>query len=71
MRQSIRPDIYASILVTLVPAVISFGLRFYARRIKHVSLWWDDHLAVVGFVSFAHSSPLKAFSLIYMFSLCR
>lgn len=54
MLQSMRPGIYAAILVTLVPAVICFLLRFYARRIKHVSLWWDDHLAVVGFVGFSH-----------------
>lgn len=50
MRQSIQVDVYASVLITLVPAILSFGLRFYARRIKKVPLWWDDWLAVVGFV---------------------
>ncbi|KAF7560213.1 hypothetical protein G7046_g3921 [Stylonectria norvegica] len=48
MGQSIRPDVYASVLITLIPAILCFGLRFYARRVKKVPLWYDDWLAVVG-----------------------
>lgn len=50
MRESIQADVYTSVLITLVPAILSFGLRFYARSIKKVPLWWDDWLAVVGMV---------------------
>ncbi|CAM1500530.1 Fc.00g096920.m01.CDS01 [Cosmosporella sp. VM-42] len=51
MRESIQSDVYASVLITLIPAILCFGLRFYARSIKKVPLWYDDWLAVVGLVA--------------------
>lgn len=43
-------DIYMSILIPLVPAALIVILRVYARRIKNLTLWWDDWLAFLSLV---------------------
>ncbi|KAK9438642.1 hypothetical protein VB005_06789 [Metarhizium brunneum] len=63
MTESITHTVYAGILTTLIPASILLGLRFYARRIKHAPLWWDDYLAVLALAS-AIAYDIAAFFLI-------
>ena len=36
----------------LVLAILSYGLRLYAKRITAAHVWWDDYLIGVG-LSFA------------------
>lgn len=50
MAESIQYGVYASILATLIPSSIILCLRFVARKLKRVSLWWDDYLAVLALV---------------------
>ncbi|OAQ57564.1 hypothetical protein VFPPC_12360 [Pochonia chlamydosporia 170] len=50
MTESLQPRIYTSLITILVPALLLVCLRFYARRLKRVKLWWDDYLAVLSLV---------------------
>jgi integral membrane sensor domain MASE1 len=45
------PNIYSSVVVTLVVAVVALVLRFISRRITKQKVWYDDWLCVVAFVS--------------------
>ncbi|KAJ3483203.1 hypothetical protein NLG97_g7360 [Lecanicillium saksenae] len=49
MAESLQPGVYACVIITFVISTITLGLRFYARRIKNVQLWWDDWFAVLSF----------------------
>lgn len=44
-------DVWACVGVTLGLATVSVVLRFLARRMTKVALWWDDWFAVLAFVS--------------------
>lgn len=50
MTASQQPSVYTSVIITLVPAILAVVLRFYPARLRKVSLWWDDHLAVFALV---------------------
>lgn len=39
------------LFATLVPATVCFTLRMLSRRLTRVRLWWDDYMAIGGFVS--------------------
>ena len=43
---------YALAAVLSILATVAVVLRFYARRIKKVSLSWDDYLIVLALVMF-------------------
>lgn len=64
-RETMQPDVWAVILVPLIPAGMVLCLRFYARSIKSVPLWWDDWLAILSFVRFAKAlailEPLRCY----------
>ncbi|KAJ6783741.1 hypothetical protein PWT90_03381 [Aphanocladium album] len=55
MAESLQPGVYACVIVTFIISTITLGLRFYARRIKNVQLWWDDWPAA-SFTTFRYSS---------------
>ncbi|KAK2609373.1 hypothetical protein QQS21_002154 [Conoideocrella luteorostrata] len=63
MAESIVSGVYASIIATLIPSSLLLTLRFYARRLKRVSLWWDDYLAVLSLAA-AVAYDISAFFLI-------
>lgn len=44
------PDIYAAIFITFSAAVVALVLRFTARRMTKMKLWFDDYFAVVATV---------------------
>lgn len=44
-------NVYVCLGVTLAAAVTTLILRLAARRITKISLWWDDYLAILAFVS--------------------
>ena len=43
---------YALAIVLSILATVAVVLRFYARRLKKVSLSWDDYLIVLALVMF-------------------
>ena len=48
--QSQRSSLYAALFITYGFATIAVVLRFVARRLRHLSLWYDDWLCVVAWV---------------------
>ena len=43
------------IFISLIPlSTVFMFLRFTARRIARMKVWWDDWLAIVAWVSDAH-----------------
>lgn len=52
--ESLQPGVYACVVTTFTVSFVTLVLRFYARKIKNVMFWWDDWLAVLSFVRFAH-----------------
>jgi hypothetical protein len=46
-----QPNLYAAVAVTLTAATLAISLRFAARRMTKVPLWWDDFMCVGAFVS--------------------
>lgn len=48
--ESLQAGVYACVVITFVASSITLALRFYARKIKNVQLWWDDWFAVLSFV---------------------
>ena len=50
LSESQQPSIYASIITLWILSVIVTGLRFLARRITHLPLWWDDWFMLLGVV---------------------
>ncbi|KAM3453129.1 hypothetical protein MY3296_004056 [Beauveria thailandica] len=47
--ESLQPAVYACVVVASVAASSTLALRFYARKIRNVRLWWDDWFAVLSF----------------------
>lgn len=50
-RRSLEVDCYAVVAVTFAVATLFTVLRFWARHITKVKLWWDDWFAAAAFVS--------------------
>jgi hypothetical protein len=42
--------VYTSIIITLVPAILTVALRFYPKRIRKIKPWWDDWIALFALV---------------------
>ncbi|KAI9708375.1 MAG: hypothetical protein M1820_004079 [Bogoriella megaspora] len=51
LSESQQASIYGAVITLWVISVIVTCLRFIARRITHVPLWWDDWFMVLGFAS--------------------
>lgn len=47
----IASRIWIGTIVTVVPATIITALRFTARIVSRVGLWWDDYTIAVALVS--------------------
>ncbi|ETS85233.1 hypothetical protein PFICI_03258 [Pestalotiopsis fici W106-1] len=45
-----QPNLYAAVAVTLTTATVAISLRFAARRMTKVPLWWDDFMCVGAFI---------------------
>jgi hypothetical protein len=48
--ESRQPGVFAAVITTLAAATVAIVLRFVARRITKVPLWWDDFLCVGAYV---------------------
>ncbi|ORY58037.1 uncharacterized protein BCR38DRAFT_377368 [Pseudomassariella vexata] len=46
-----QAECYAAVTVTLVAATIALCLRLTARRLKKISLWYDDWLIIGAFIA--------------------
>lgn len=44
--------IWIGTIVTVVPATVITALRFIARTVSRVGLWWDDYTIAVALVRF-------------------
>src|SRR5688572_30654267 len=42
-------DVFVSVVATTAIATVFIVLRFLARRVTKVSLWWDDYMAASAF----------------------
>lgn len=45
-----QPSIYAAAIITYMVATSAVILRFVARRLTNMKLWYDDWLVVVAWV---------------------
>lgn len=48
--ESRQPSLYSAAIITLVLATAAVALRFTARRLTHLDLWYDDGLIVVAWL---------------------
>lgn len=44
--------VYALVTIMTLLAMVAIGLRFYARRIKHTKLMWDDYMILPAMVCY-------------------
>ncbi|KAI9655564.1 MAG: hypothetical protein M1821_005357 [Bathelium mastoideum] len=51
LTESQQPSIYGTIITLWLLSTTVTGLRFLARRITHLPLWWDDWFMLLGCVS--------------------
>lgn len=49
--ETMRPNMYAAIIISLLLVYISVGLRIYGRRLQGQNLWWDDYMSIAALVS--------------------
>lgn len=47
------------LFATLVPATVCFAMRMQSRHLTKVHLWWDDYMAIAGYVSRGHSTMTR------------
>lgn len=52
---TLQPNIYAAIIVSLVLGYICVGLRIYGRHLQGVNLWWDDYTSIIALVRYPYS----------------
>lgn len=57
MVESAQLGVYVCIFSLLALATVAIVLRFVARRLKGVWLWYDDYLAVFAYVSSPKTPP--------------
>lgn len=50
--ENIAYRIWIGTIVTVVPATVITTLRFIARTVSRVGLWWDDYTIAVALVRF-------------------
>jgi hypothetical protein len=48
--QTKQPDFWAAALTTYTAALVAFVLRIVARKLKGLTLFFDDYLALAAFV---------------------
>lgn len=48
LSESYRPSLYSAAIITYTLAISAVVLRFVARRLMHLHLWYDDYLVVVA-----------------------
>lgn len=53
--ETLQPNIYAAIIVSLGLVYISVGLRIYGRHLQSLNLWWDDYTSIIALVSYPFS----------------
>lgn len=53
---NLQPNLHAAVIVTPILAITAVVLRFFARRLVHVSIWLDDWLTLVALV---RCSPIQ------------
>lgn len=49
--ETLRPNMYAAIWISLLLVYVSVGLRIYGRRLQGQDLWWDDYMSIAALVS--------------------
>lgn len=52
--ETLRPDLYAAVGISLPLAYICVGLRVYGRRLQGQNLWWDDYTSIIALVRMSH-----------------
>ncbi|KAH8199712.1 hypothetical protein TruAng_006120 [Truncatella angustata] len=67
--ESQQPDMFAAVSITLVAAAVAITLRFAARRMTKVPIWWDDFMCIGSFVFGAGWSALLILWSYYGFGL--
>lgn len=50
LSESRQASIYGTVIALWLLSTIVTGLRFLARRITHLPLWWDDWFMLLGYV---------------------
>lgn len=56
--ETLRPNMYAGIGISLFLVYVCVGLRIYGRRLQGISLWWDDHMSIVAAIFATVSSAV-------------
>ncbi|KAK8045450.1 hypothetical protein PG993_005474 [Apiospora rasikravindrae] len=46
-----QPEIYGAVTITLIASTSALILRLIARRMKRLTLWFDDYLAIVAWAA--------------------
>lgn len=52
--ETLQPNIYAAIGVSLALVYLSVGLRIYGRHLQGLNLWWDDYTSIIALVRYLH-----------------
>lgn len=58
--ETLQPNIYAAIAVSLGLVYICVGLRIYGRHLQGLNLWWDDYTSIIALVRY----PCSKYELI-------
>jgi hypothetical protein len=53
--ETLQPNIYSAIGVSLSLAYICVALRVYGRYLQGLDLWWDDYTSIVALVRYLYS----------------
>lgn len=48
--ETLQPNIYAAVGVSLALVYLSVGLRIYGRHLQGLNLWWDDYTSIIALV---------------------
>jgi hypothetical protein len=56
---SLQINIYASIGITWIAALVALIMRMLARHITRMSLWFDDYFSILAFVSLPFNFHLQ------------
>lgn len=55
--ETLQPNIYAAVGVSLTLVYFSVGLRIYGRHLQGLNLWWDDYTSIIALVRYIYSKP--------------
>lgn len=59
-RTSVGPEIIITDWLLVFVSAVFFGLRIYSKFMRNTSLWWDDHVLLVAWVSHQPYMPLPS-----------